>query len=121
MPAAVAEILAHSATRIRCNVLQRCRITGRGGDDNRVLHGAVFFEGTHHLRHRRTLLANCHVNTHYSRVPLMPVRLLIPSVTLIDNSVDSNCRFASLAVANDQFALATTNWHHGVNGLQPRL
>src|SRR5262245_21364590 len=121
MPTAVAEILAHSAPSIRCDVLQWRWVTGRGRHDDGILHGTVFFKGTHHLRHRRTLLAHCHINAHHARMPWMPVRLLVPGVTLIDNGVDGDCRFAGLTIADDQFALATANRYHGVDGLQPRL
>jgi len=51
----------------------------------------------------------------------MPVRLLGPGVTLIDDGIDGDGGFAGLAIADDQFALATANRHHRVNGLQPRL
>src|SRR5690606_22804233 len=37
------------------------------------------------------------------------------------DGVDRNSRLTGLAVANDQFALATTDRHHGVDGLDTGL
>src|SRR5262245_57301173 len=121
MPTAVAEILAHSATGIRRDVLQRRRVTGRSGYHDGILHGAVFFEEAHHLCHCRALLADRYVDADHARMPLMPVRLLVPGVTLIDDSIEGDGGLAGLAVTDDQFTLATANRHHGIDGLQPRL
>src|SRR5262249_26980237 len=60
-------------------------------------------------------------NAHHARMPPMPVRLLVPGVTLIDDGIDGDSSFAGLTVANNQFALTAANRHHGVDGLQPRL
>ena len=51
----------------------------------------------------------------------MPVRLLVPGITLINDGIDGDRRFTGLAIANNQLALATANRHHRVNGHQPCL
>ncbi len=51
--AAVAEVLAHRAARVRGDVLHRRRFGRRGGDDDRVRHRAGFFELAHHVRSSR--------------------------------------------------------------------
>src|SRR5215470_5199984 len=101
MTTAIAEILAHSAAGIRSDVLQWRRITGRGRHHDGIFHGAVVFEEAHHLRHGRALLADCHVNAHHARMPRMPVWLLVPGVTLVDDSIEGHGGFASLTVTDD--------------------
>ena len=35
---------------------------------------------------------------------------------LVDHGVDSDGGFAGLTVADDQFTLATADWHNGIDG-----
>jgi hypothetical protein len=58
VPAAVAEVLADRARRVRADVEQRRRIRRAGRDDDRVLHRARLLERLDHLRDRRLLLAD---------------------------------------------------------------
>src|SRR6516225_3311545 len=107
--AAVAEVLAHRAARVRGNVLHGGRFRGRGGDDDRVLEGAVGFQGAHDVLHRRGLLADGDV--HAGHVLTL----------LVDDRVNRHGGLAGLAVADDQLALAAAHGHHGVDGLQAGL
>ena len=78
---------------------------GRGVDHDGVLHGAVAFQGVHHLGHGGFFLADGHVNAEN------------PGVFLVDDGIHAQGGFADLAVADDQFALAPADRGHGVNGL----
>ena len=53
--------------------------------------------------YRGSLLANCDVDADHVLV------------LLVDDGIDSNSGLAGLAVANDEFALATADRNHGVN------
>src|SRR5689334_12861419 len=100
MASTVAEILAHSAGRVRCDVLHGGRLGGRSRDDNRVIHGPEIAKRLHHLCDRRTLLPNGAVNTD---------QVLAFAV---DDGVESNGGLAGLTVANYQLALSTANRNH---------
>ena len=107
--AAVAEVLAHRAGRVRADVEQRRRIRRAGGDDDGVFHRAGLFERPHHLRDRRLLLPDRVVDAD----DVLPL--------LVDDRVDRDGGLAGLAVADDQFALAAADRHHRVDRLEPGL
>src|SRR5699024_6020906 len=107
--AAVTEVLAHGAAGVRRNVLQRRRLGGVGGHDNRVLHRTVLFELAHHRGDRRALLTHRHVNA------------LDTGALLVDDRVDRHRGLAGLTVADDQLALTAADRHHGVDRLQAGL
>ena len=107
--AAVAEVLAHRAARVRRDVLHRRRVRGRGRDDDRVAHRAVLFELAHDVRDRRGLLADRDVDAD-------EVLAL-----LVDDRVDRDGGLARLAVADDQLALAAADRHHRVDRLEAGL
>ena len=109
MAAAVAEVLAHRAGRVRADVEQRRRIRRAGGDDDGVFHRAGLFERPHHLRDRRLLLAD--------RVVDADDVLAL----LVDDRVDGDGGLAGLAVADDQLALAAADRHHRVDRLEAGL
>jgi len=54
-------------------------------------------------------LPNRHINT------------LNAGIFLVDDRVNSDCRFTNLAITNDQFALTTTDGNHRVNGFEADL
>ncbi|MNS76903.1 hypothetical protein D3C72_1104610 [compost metagenome] len=107
--AAVAEVLAHRAAGIRCQVLHGGRVRSGGGHDDGVFHRAVLFQLAHHVGDRRSLLADCHVDAEDALA------------LLVDDGVDSDGGLAGLAVANDQLTLATADRHHRVDRLQAGL
>ena len=74
-----------------------------------MIHRTVFFQFAHHVGNRRVLLADCHIDT------------LNASAFLVDDGVNRYRGLASLAVADDQFALAAANWHHRVNRFEAGL
>ena len=106
---AVAEVFAHRGAGVRSDVLHGGRFGSRGGHDDRVGHGAGFFELANDVRNRRGLLADGDVNAD-------EVLAL-----LVDDRVDGHGGLTRLTVTNDQFALAASDRHHGVDGLQTRL
>src|SRR5262249_22223716 len=95
--------------RIGCDVEQRCRVGRGGGYHNRVAHRVGFLERPDDLRDRRLLLADRVVDADDA------------GLFLIDDRVDRDGGLASLAVADDQLALAATDRHHRVNRLQTGL
>ena len=109
MAAAVAEVLADRARRVRRDVEQRRRIRRGGGDDDRVAHRVGFFERPHDLRDRRLLLADRVVDADDA------------GVLLVEDRVDRDGGLAGLAVADDQLALAAADRHHRVDRLEAGL
>ncbi len=109
VPAAVAEVLAHRARRVRADVEQRRRVRRGRRDDDGVVHRAGFFERAHDLGDRRLLLPDGVVDAD-------DVLAL-----LVDDRVDGDGGLARLAVADDQLALAAADRHHRVDRLEAGL
>src|SRR3954469_4870679 len=107
--AAVAEVLAHGAGRVRTDVEQRRRVRRAGGNDDGVFHRAGVLERAHDLRDRRLLLPDRVVDAD----DVLPL--------LVDDRVDRDGGLPRLAVADDQLALASADRHHRVDRLQPGL
>src|SRR5690606_6237813 len=103
--AAIAEVFAHRAAGIGCDVLQRGRFGRRSGNDDGVFHRAVFFELAHDVRDRGGFLADRDVDALNARA------------LLVDDGVDGERGLAGLAVTNDELALAAADRHHGVDRL----
>src|SRR6266481_3857917 len=106
MSSAVTEILTDGACRVRRQIKHRRRLGGRGRHHDGVIHRAVIFERLDHLRHGRTLLSDCAVDTNQ-------VIALV-----VDDGIERHGGLARLAVADDQLALAAANRNHGVDRLQ---
>jgi hypothetical protein len=81
---------------------------GRRHDDG-VTHRAVLFELAHHIGDRALLLPDGDVDAFNARA------------FLVDDGVDGHRGLAGLAIADDQFALAAADRHHGVDGFQACL
>src|SRR2546426_723443 len=109
VPARVAEILAHRHAGVGGEVLQRGRVTGRGGNDDAVRHGPGLFEYLDDARHRGALLADGDVDAD-------DVLAL-----LVDDGVHCDGGLAGLPVTDDQLPLATPDGDHRVDGLDPGL
>ena len=102
-------VLAHGATGVRGEVLERRRVAGRGGDDDGVLERAVLAQRLDRLGDGGALLADRHVDA------------LHAEATLVDDRVDGHGGLAGLAVADDQLTLATTDRRHRVDRLDAGL
>ena len=109
MAAAVAEELGHRHPGIGGDELEGRRIGSGGGNDDGVIHGAEVLELVDNLSHRRTLLPDSDINAD----DVLPL--------LVNDGVESNGSLAGLAVADDQFTLATADRHHGVDRLETGL
>src|SRR6185437_277439 len=109
VPAAVAEILADGAARIRCDVLHGSRVGSGSGHDDAVLHRAVLFQRFHDLGHRGPLLPDSDVNADDVAAPL------------VQDGVERDSSLARLPVADDQLALAAADGNHTVDGLETGL
>ena len=69
----------------------------------------MLFELVYYTSDRRGFLANVNVNALNHRV------------FLVNDRINSNRRFARLAVSNNELALAATNGDHAVDRLEARL
>ena len=76
----VAEVLAHRAAGVGRDVLQRRRVGGVGGDDDRVVHRAVVLEGLDDAGDRGGLLADRDVDADHV------------AALLVDDRVDARSR-----------------------------
>ena len=108
------EVLAHGASRIRGDVLQRSRSGTTSVDDDGVIHRAVLAEHFNNARYRGILLADGNVDADHGFRGA-------PVLLLVDDAVEAHSGLASLAVADDQLALTTTHGNHAVNRLDSEL
>ena len=111
--AVVTEPLAHGTAREGSKVLQRSGLGGSSSDDDGVFHGVVLLKGLHELGNGRTLLADSDVDT----VKLLGLVIAVVPSLLVEDGVNRDSSLTGLTVTNDQLTLATTNGHHGVDGL----
>ena len=109
VPALVGEVLGHRGPRVGRHELDRRRLVGRRGDDDRLLHRARFLQRLHQLHDRRHALADRDVDADH-------VLILV-----VDDRVDRDRGLAGLAVADDQLALAAADRDHRVDRLQAGL
>src|SRR5438067_536484 len=106
MTRAVAEELTHCARRVWRNVLHGCRFRCRGRNHDRVIHRAGIGQRFNYLRDGRTLLPDAAINADQV------------TTALVDYGVENDGGLASLAITDDQLALAAANRNHGINCLQ---
>ena len=74
----------------------------------------MLLEGLHEGCHRRSLLANGHIDAVYR------FSLLI-EMLLVDDGVDGDGRLTGLSVADDELTLSAADGNHGVDGFQSCL
>ena len=112
--ACVAEVLANRSASEWCVELERSRVGRRRRHHHGVSHGARFFQGLHDASHGGTLLAHSDVDAEHRLT-------CVVEFLLVDDGVDRHGGLSSLAVANDQLSLATTDRNHRVDGLDACL
>ncbi len=102
--ALVHEVLGDRGTGVRSQVLQGCRLGSVGRHDHGVVEGAALTQHFHHVGHGGGLLTHGHVDADHVLI------------LLVQDRVERDGGFAGLAVADDQFALATADGDHRVDG-----
>ena len=103
------EVFGHGNAGIRGQVLERCAVGSRSGDDDGIGHSAVFFQGPDNAGNGRCLLANSDVDADDA------------CVLLIQDGIDGDGRLAGATVTDDEFTLATADRNHGVDSLEACL
>ena len=98
------KILCHGSSCIRCDVLQRSRITGSCCYDDGIIHGTVFFQCRYNFCNCRCFLSNCNINTDDI------------FALLVDHCIGCNGCLTCLTVTDDQLSLSTANREHGIDG-----
>src|SRR6516165_1345701 len=117
MHTVIAEIFAHDAARIGRNILQRCRLRGGGGYDDRVVESTVILQSLDNLGHGRALLTDRDIDA----IELAGFVGAGVDLLLIEYGVDDHRGLPGLAVADDQLALPAPDRHERVDGLEPGL
>ncbi len=107
--AVVEEVLGHRAAGVRSHELDRRRLVGGRGDDDRVVERPGLVEDSGHLDDGGHPLADRDVDADQVLV------------LVVDDRVDRDRRLAGLAVADDQLALAAADRDHPVDRLEPGL
>ncbi len=107
--AAFHELLGDAGCGIGRDIREPRGLVACGDDDDGVSHGAAFPEGGHHLGDRRRPLTDGAVHAQHILA------------ALIQDRVDGDRGLAGLAVAENQFALAAPDRHHGIDGFQSGL
>ena len=92
-------------------------VGGGSGDDHGEFHGAGFLERTDGAGDRGVLGADGDVDGE-DRTEIGVTRSQTDAigVSLVDDRVDRDGGLAGRAVTDDEFALATADWDHGVDG-----
>ena len=107
--AVVEEVLAHRASCVRRDELDRRRLVGGRRDDDRVVHRPLLLQQLPELDDGRHPLADRHVDADEVLV------------AVVDDRVDRDRGLARLAVADDQLALAAADRDHPVDRLEAGL
>ena len=113
--ALIHEVFSHGYARVRSQVLQRSGVSSSSSNDDGVFHSAVLFKSTNNTSNVRSLLADSYINADNAQA------------FLVDNGVDCNCSLTGTTVADDKFALTTsdrnkcvdtfnTSLQRGING-----
>ena len=113
----VSEILTNGASGIGSQELERGGIRGSSSDDGSVSHGAVSVEHLDNVGNSGSLLTNSDVDA----VEFLDLIVEVEGMLLVNDGVDSNGSFSSLSITNNQFSLASSNWHQGIDGLESGL
>ena len=103
------EVFGHGNAGIRSQVLERCAVGSRSGDDDGIGHGAVFFQRADDTGYGRSFLADSDVDADDARI------------LLVQNRIDGDGRLAGTTVTDDEFTLATADRDHGVDSLEACL
>ena len=103
------ELFANGAAGIRSDILQRSRLIRGSNHHDGMCHGAVLFQDADGAGHGGFFLPDGNIDADQVLA------------FLIDDRVNGDGRFAGLAVADDEFALAAPDGDHRINGLDAGL
>jgi hypothetical protein len=113
----ITEPLTHGASREWSQELKWGSLGGSSGNNDGVLHGIILLKGLDELSDSGTLLSNSNVHT----VQLLDlIGSIVPSL-LVEDGIESDGSLTGLTITNDQLTLSTSNWNHGVDGLETSL
>ncbi len=115
--AVVTEPLTHGRTGERSDVLEWSGLGGGGGNNDGVLHGVVLLKGLDELSNGGTLLSDGDVHT----VKLLGLVVSVVPTPLVKHGIEGKSGLSGLTITNDQLTLTTSNWNHGVDGLETSL
>ena len=99
----------HRTSGIRCDVLQRRKLTGCRSNDSSIIHSAVFFQSFNQVGNGRSLLTDSHIDTEYVLI------------FLVDDRIYRDSRLSCLTVADDELSLSTSDRHHRIDSLDTGL
>ena len=102
-------LLPHGTSGKGRQILKRSRFPGSGNHHRRIFHRPEILQCPNELSHGGSFLTDCHVDALYSLSLLM------------QDGIQRNGRFPGLAVADNQFPLASSDGYHGIDGLDPGL
>ena len=103
------EVFTHGSTGIGSQIQHRSGFGSGSGNDDGVVHGAVFFQFGNNRRYGGSFLTYGNVDAGN------------PLTFLVDDGIDGNGGFTGLSVTDDKFTLAAANGNHGVNSFQTGL
>src|SRR5664279_1842028 len=109
IPSLFHEVFCNACCRIRRDVDEAGRIIAFYDHHNGVVHRTLLVEVSHYFSHSGRALPNRTIDAHH-----------ILSA-LVEDRVDGDGSLAGLAIAENQFALATTDGNECVDRLQPGL
>ena len=108
-PLLVHEVLGHRRPGVGGKVLERGRVAGSRGDDDRVIHRPLLAQVLDQAGRGRLLLGNRDIDADD------------PGPLLAEDRIDRDGGLAGLPVADDELALPPADRGHGVDRLDPGL
>src|SRR3989344_467316 len=101
------KIFTNGTTAVRGEILESGGFGSGSGNNNRITHRSGFFQFLNDLGDFGFFLADSDVNTNWRRKAFV--------FSLVDYSIDSDCGFTGLAVADNEFALTSADWNHTID------
>ncbi|MBA7655237.1 hypothetical protein ES703_63136 [subsurface metagenome] len=105
----IPEILSHSNTAVRSEVLKRRRVAGWRSHDYRIVHRPIILKHFYNVSDRGIFLTNSYINTDDILT------------FLIDDSIYGNGCLSCLTISYDELSLASSYRNHGIDGFYTSL
>jgi len=110
-------VLSNGRTGVRGKIFEASGVRSGRGNDSGVFHRSGSLKCALYTSNRGTFLTNGDIDT----ANLLSGVAGFPVGFLVDDGVDRDGSFTSLAVANDELTLSSTHGNHGVDGLNSGL